>query len=205
MKDDHIAKLILYTLTGILDCLASIYSIFPVGFIVGMLVIYFASLSNWLKTLKRCVSNGVQLHVIVRHYQILQIFSQIGCSCFSASILPALYSMAYVFSLSILSAYILSGSTMSLETHLNYIGAILIIMASTRSVIRAGGDVLWSSNETLAILCRKSKNVLYLKKSVLACREIRTYFSPTYYFERSTFGVYLESLVKNAITIVFAF
>lgn len=95
------------------------------------------------------------------------------------------------------------GATMPLETQLNFLLALICLIVATKSIIKVGGDVVATSQESKHAL--KNTPRMYLRKQLKGCRDIRIYFNDIFFFERGTFTVFIESVVNNVITIVLTF
>lgn len=202
VHDTSHLKPIILIVTGIFDYLSSVQSLFPVGFIVAMLMVYFAVLNNWLENLTK-IAARTSFEALVRNYRILQIFNQIGRNCFSGSTLPVLYSLSYWLILTLVVVYVKVGSKLVIVNQVNFLGAFALLLFCVNAVIKAGGTVLWKSQQTLNLL-RKRRKEVYHQKVCRACAEVRIYFNSVFYFERNTFTVFLNSMINNVITIVLA-
>lgn len=193
----------LYILIGfIIDTWASIFVLFPAGFIVLTLIAYFAKLKLWLNFTKMQNADNMGLRA-VQSYMIIEMVNQIGFSTLSTSILPTCYSIAHIFITMMFAALAKNFSNMPLELQLNTLGASYVILLIIKVVIRSSGEISDESIDTKNTLKNRVKSV-HLRKQISARRDIRIYFNSVFYMEKSTFTVFLDSAINNTITVILA-
>lgn len=189
-------------LGALLDILASIFAVFPTGFIVAMLIIYFAKLKLWLMKINQMINIWGPSENTLRKFKIIAILNQFGFSCLSAEILPALYTVGYVFSTVTLAALFKRSAGMPFEVQLNCSGALIIIFITMNSVINVAGDIVTTSQDTKRAFIKAPKKDI--KKSMGACRDIRIYFNSVFFMEKGTYTVFVHCVINNTITFILA-
>lgn len=196
--DNQVWKYFTVFLGGILDIYASIFSMFPVGFIVAMLIVFCAKSDTWLILIKEMGPS----ERTIRQYKMIEIYNQIGCNCFSASIMPSLYTFGYWFALAMLTTILQRGASLPAVTKLNLFMAFIAFSFCCNRIIKVGGNVVDSSKQTKRVF-RKARGK-YLRRRLRGCRDVRIYFGDVFYFEKGTFTVFVHAVVNYAITIVLA-
>lgn len=85
---------------------------------------------------------------------------------------------------------------------MHFVGALAIMILCINVVIKAAGEIVIESVKTKIAL--KLTNKKYLRKNLMACREIRVYLNSVFYFEKNTCTVFVDSLINNTITVALA-
>lgn len=165
-------------------------------FHVDSVIVYFAKFHKWLLLIKVCSLSEKSL----KNYKIVELVNQIGCGCFSSTILPSLYTLGYWFTMVLVAAIIKMGAIMPLEGKLNFFFALTVFLIAINAIIKVGGDVVANSQETRHTL--RNTSTKYLRKKLRGCRDVRIYFNEIFFFETGTFTVFMDSVINNAITIV---
>lgn len=188
---------------GFLDLVFSIFVLYPVSFIVTLLIIYFAKLNLWLVVTQSNIDISGPSKASLRKYQVIELINQCGFTCLSAAVLPAIYTFSHLFTTVMLTALINGGSKRSLEMQLNFVGTLCIIIVVVNAIIKGAGEIVTKSQDLKAIF-KSNLTKKEVRKSLLACRDIRMYFSSVFYIEKGTFTVFLDSVINNTITVVLA-
>lgn len=193
----------LVALGFLLDVVASIFSIFPSSFILAMLMIYFGKLNFCLQILKSDLKRWGPSEHSLKKYKILALINQFAFSCLSNAILPLVYSMAHIFTTVVLASLLKRGSRRDFEAELNCCCALFILIVVVNTIIMGAGEIVTRSQQIKHIFTR-TVTKRNLRKSILACRDIRIYFNSVFFMEKETFTVYLNSVIDNTITLVLA-
>lgn len=196
-------KQISFALGFFLDTWTNIFLVFPTGFVVVLLVIYFAKLKFWIHIVQQNLKLEGSIENSLKYYKIVELINQIGFCCMSTTILPAIYTNAHAFATIILASLAKRSSGMSLDVKLNMCGAVFVILVGINTVIKVAGEILNVSQQTKQAFGKRMIKK-ELRKQVLASRDIRVYVNSVFYMEKGTFTVFLTSVINNAITIILA-
>lgn len=197
-----VLKCVAVLVGGFLDIIASIFAVFPIGLVVSMLMIYFAKLKLWLVQ----ISNNMRVfgasESSLQKYRIVELVNKFGLCCLSAEILPIFYTGIHACSTITLATLFQRTSEVSFEVQLNCSLSFIVIMLAVHSlIIGAGETVTISQNMKHKFIDAPTK---FLRKRMVACRDIRVYFNSVFFIEKGTFTVFVDSVINNTITFMLA-
>lgn len=203
LPEDNMIQYIPVIFGGFLDIVFSVFIVFPVAFIVAMLIIYFAKLKHWLEVTQSNISTWGPSKVSLRKYQVIQLINQYGFCSLSSAILPVVYTFSHVFTTVIFTALAKGGTERSAEMQLNFLGTLCIIIVTINALIKGAGEIVSKSQQVKSEF-KKHAIKRDIRMSLMACRDIRIYFSSVFFLEKGTFTVFINSVIDSTITFVLA-
>lgn len=189
---------LLIVFSGVIDTLFTYISLFGGIIVMGCFGLYNARSKFLLGVFSQKVkqNNNYAANTIVLQYRSYQILSLIASSCSGSYIFLFVYWAGYTY------LVFLVAKTIE-DPKLEYILFISMIVWAYKMLVKAGGELL-SESELCCKLMNSSEKQL-VRKVAKSCKDLRFYVSGTFYFENSTFLVFIDSVINNTIAVLLAF
>lgn len=195
-------RLVIILISGVVDLIFSYTAIFAGYTVIAIYGIYIAKMKFWLKSLTHnIVAKGMDKSVltIVVQFRTLYALNQICRASYNSEFLFLLWNISYAMIVSLLAQCFRYNVHMPLRAAVISIPCVFLALFIHRYVATIGGEVLEYSQNCLLVMSTGSIRIS--RRSAKSCRELRMYFGSVFYFEKSTFAVFLDAAVNNATAV----
>jgi len=193
----------LHVIGGLIDLIFSYVTVFPALWVVLSAILYYQKMNYWLTETTKIIQACGQPFNAIKKYRTMQTINQLVYEHFTPMVLPTIYGTGYWASVGLWTG-ILKGHRIMPNEVIGNLGpmAMLGLIVINLNVDAAGVILQCSQHLKRNLVSRRSS---LLNRYVKSSRDIKIYVGSTFFYERSTFAVTVNTMLNNVLTITLTF